>query len=165
MFIGAKRVLATPMTRMEYNEKRGWELPEDEKGMENDPGFMVEYIDGGKPNTDFSEHYVSWSPKDVFNKAYRKVSGDGMTFSQALEMLNTGLAVARTGWNGKGMFIYLVPGGKYPSQAGIAKKHFGANAKVPYGPYIAMKTAQGNVVPWLASQTDILSADWQVVSI
>jgi hypothetical protein len=59
------------------------------------------------------------------------------------------------------MFIYYVPAASYPAQTEIAKKEFGET--VPYGAYIAMKTAQGNVVPWLASQTDVLADDWQVV--
>ena len=44
----------------------------------------------------------------------------------------------------------------------VAKEAFGGE-KVPYGAYIAMKTAQGNVVPWLASQTDMLADDWYIV--
>lgn len=165
LYIGHKMVLATPMTHIEYNEKRGWDLPENEKGMENDPGFMVEYIDGGKANTEFSEHYVSWSPAEVFENAYKPIKNGDMPFSQALEVLMKGRPIARSGWNGKGMFVYLVPGGDYPAQTGVAKKYFGANSKVPYGPYIAMKTAQGNVVPWLASQTDILSNDWSIANL
>jgi hypothetical protein len=82
-------------------------------------------------------------------------------FGTALEELKAGSKVARSGWNGKGMFIYYVPAASYPAQTKIAKEHFGET--VPYGAYIAMKTAQGNVVPWLASQTDVLADDWQVV--
>ena len=62
------------------------------------------------------------------------------------------------------MFIYLVPANNYPAQTGAAKSHFGEDALVPYGAYLAMKTAQDNVVPWLASQTDILATDWEVVA-
>lgn len=82
-----------------------------------------------------------------------------LTFGQALEHVKNGLAMQRNGWNGKGMYIYYVPANSYPAQTEVAKKEFGD--MVPYGAYIAMKTAQGNVVPWLASQTDILAEDWQ----
>jgi Protein of unknown function (DUF2829) len=82
-------------------------------------------------------------------------------FGQALELLKVGKAVARMGWNGKGMFLYLVPANTYPAQTDVAKTMIGES--VDYGAYIAMKTAQGNVVPWLASQTDILAEDWVVV--
>lgn len=80
------------------------------------------------------------------------------SFSQALDALKQGKKVSRTGWNGKGMFLYLVPGGEFPTRTDIAKQEFGDT--VEYGPYIAMKTVQGNVVPWLASQTDMLAEDW-----
>lgn len=83
-----------------------------------------------------------------------------LNFGQALEALKAGKRVARTGWNGKGMFLYLVPANSYPAQTGAAKLYWGDDALVPYGAYIAMKTAQENVVPWLASQTDVLTEDW-----
>lgn len=81
-----------------------------------------------------------------------------MNFEFALNGLKNGMKVHRTGWNGKGMFLYLVPANRYPTQTEIAKDEFGE--MVPYGSYIAIKTAQGNVVPWLASQTDLLADDW-----
>lgn len=88
-----------------------------------------------------------------------------MNFSNALNGLKAGHKLARAGWNGKGMFLYLVPEGRYPPRTepahGIAAGQ--EDGLVPYGAYIAMKTAQGNVVPWLASQTDILADDWELV--
>jgi hypothetical protein len=83
-----------------------------------------------------------------------------MDFGQALWILRNGDRVARKGWNGKGMFIYLVSEGAYPAKMPAIQGVF-ENDLVPYGAYIAMKTAQGNVVPWLASQTDILADDWE----
>lgn len=85
-----------------------------------------------------------------------------MDFSKALLALKAGDKIARAGWNGKSMYLYLVPENRYPptTPAGekIAAKH--EDGLVPYGAYIAMKTAQDNVVPWLASQTDVLADDW-----
>jgi hypothetical protein len=83
-----------------------------------------------------------------------------MNFGAALDLITAGHRVARQGWNGKGMFIYLVPAASYPAQRGAAKRWLGEGAMVPYDAYIAMKTAQDRVVPWLASQNDILAADW-----
>lgn len=83
-------------------------------------------------------------------------------FGVALDLLEDGHAVAREGWNGKGMFIYRVPADSYPAQTGVAKAYFGEGALVPYGAYLAMKTADGTVVPWLSSQTDTLAKDWMV---
>lgn len=84
-----------------------------------------------------------------------------MNFGQALEALKAGKKVARIGWNGKRMFLYHVGSDSYPAKTEVAKKEFGAMVK--YGAYIAMKTATGEVVPWLASQTDMLSDDWEEV--
>lgn len=83
-----------------------------------------------------------------------------LSFERALSWLKMGKPVRRSGWNGKGMFLYLVPAARYPAQTAVAKAFWGENALVPYGGYIAMKTAQDNVVPWLASQTDLLADDW-----
>lgn len=83
------------------------------------------------------------------------------SFGGALEMLEQGNAMAREGWNGKGMFIYYVPKNTYPAQTNVAKNLIGDT--VPYSDYLAMKTSQGDVVPWLASQTDILAKDWIVI--
>lgn len=67
-YIGTKIVKARPMNRQEYNDYRGWDLPGDEDG--TDEGYLVEYVDGGKGNHPDHEGYISWSPKDVFEKAY-----------------------------------------------------------------------------------------------
>lgn len=82
-------------------------------------------------------------------------------FGEALWALKRGERVARAGWNGKGMWLYFVPANSYPAQTEAAKKNIGD--MIPYGAYIAMKTAQGNVVPWLASQTDLIEEDWTVI--
>lgn len=68
-YFGKKVINAMPMSRQEYNDFRGWELPADEDG--SDDGFIVEYIDGGKANTSQYAGYISWSPAGVFERAYR----------------------------------------------------------------------------------------------
>lgn len=67
-----KEVYAKPMNRKEYNDYRGWELSSDEDG--SDDGYLVEYVDGGKPNHPDHEGYISWSPKEVFEKGYSNVT-------------------------------------------------------------------------------------------
>lgn len=84
-----------------------------------------------------------------------------MNFSDALTALKDGKAIYRTGWNAGGQYIYLVEAASYPAQTDIAKAEFGD--EVPYGPYLAIKTVQHNVVPWLASQTDLLADDWHTL--
>ena len=86
-------------------------------------------------------------------------------FNKAIVELKNGGKVARAGWNGKGMYLYPVGPGRYPpsTPAGEAIAAEQPDGKVPYLPYIAMKTVTGDVVPWLASQTDILGEDWGLV--
>ncbi len=90
-----------------------------------------------------------------------------MNFGQALEELKKGNKVARSGWNGKGMFIYLVKGATVPVSKlrNEAHEHLnGLREEVDINPHIDMKAANGDVVVgWLASQTDMLSEDWELV--
>lgn len=168
-YYGTKRIAAKSMTRLEYNQFRKWELPKDENGA--DDGYLVEYLDGGKPNVEGYTGYVSWSPKEQFDAAYQPTTA--MSFGHAIVALEAGHKVSREGWNGKGMFLYYVSANSYPAQTDVAKAYWADKAtsftennipKVPYGAYIAMKTAQENVVPWLASQTDVLAKDWGIVA-
>lgn len=157
-YIGTKIIRALPMARQQYNDYRGWQLPADENG--DDEGYLVEYVDGGKANDSRHAGYISWSPKDVFERAYRSV--DGMTFGLAIEALKAGKKVARAGWNGKGQFVYLVTGESLQN-----------TLKYGYGEYVgeptiqsalAIKTTANQIqVGWLASQTDMLAEDWAVV--
>lgn len=88
---------------------------------------------------------------------------DNMTFGQALTLLKQGIRVARKGWNGKGMFLYLVNGSTFkvnrPPLLGI----YPEGTEINYGAHIDMKTADDTCVPWLASQTDVLAEDWVAV--
>lgn len=84
-------------------------------------------------------------------------------FAQALGLLKSKQRCARDGWNGKGMFIFLVPGSLFkvdrPPLMGIYPK----GAEISYQPHIDMKTANGTIVPWIASQSDLLAEDWCLV--
>lgn len=160
-YIGVKVINATPMTRAEYNTYRGWQLPADENG--NDHGFLVEYLDGGKANMPDRAGYVSWSPADVFQRAYRQCSG--LTFGLAIEALKAGQRVARAGWNSKGMWLEHVKAREVQLHKGNfcpRNEHdHDWRSRVPaLLPWIGMKTADNKFVPWLASQTDMLAEDW-----
>lgn len=86
-----------------------------------------------------------------------------MDFSAALKGLKQGYKAWRSGWNGKGMFLFLVPGSRITVGEGKPlSAAFTPGMEVNYLPHIDIKTAQGDVVPWLASQTDILATDWIV---
>ena len=158
-FIGTKMVLARPMGRGEYNAYRGWVCPADENP--EDEGFLVEYVDGGKANHPAHAGYISWSPKDVFERAYRPSSG--LTFGDALQALKAGKRVARVGWNGKGMFVYYAPASTYQARTAAAIEYFGENAYVPYAPYLALKGVDEQVSPWVPSINDVLAEDWVVL--
>ena len=78
-------------------------------------------------------------------------------FGDAIYFLKNGHRVARKGWNGKGMFIMYcgVEGEEYILDDGT---------KVIRRDYLYMKAADDTVVPWVASQTDILAEDWYTVA-
>jgi hypothetical protein len=86
------------------------------------------------------------------------------TFQGALAALKDGKRVARTGWNGKGMFAYMVPPASYPVQTGAAKAHFGEGSLVPYNAYFALKDVDETVSTWVPSISDLLAEDWEVLS-
>jgi hypothetical protein len=80
-----------------------------------------------------------------------------LSFSQALELLKQNLRVQRTGWNGKGMWVELA------NMEGAELDSVNGNTYPLYS-YLVMKTADNKLVPWLASQTDILANDWQLAT-
>lgn len=96
-----------------------------------------------------------------------------MNFGQAIELMKLGHKVARSNWNGKHMFVVLMPELKLPahsSQEPGAKvndrtaKHIGVDTPLDSQPYFAMFTARGQWQPgWLASQADMLGDDWFAV--
>lgn len=89
-----------------------------------------------------------------------------MDFGMAIIALKRGESVARAGWNGKGMFLTLQAGSEVAGTSmrnEPAKNYYGDN-KVKICPHIDMKSADGSyVVGWLASQTDMLAEDWEIV--
>jgi hypothetical protein len=72
------------------------------------------------------------------------------SFGEALIALKSGQTVARKGWNGRGMWL------------GLQRPDTQSKMTLPY---IYMSTVQGDLVPWLASQTDLLAEDWEVVAV
>lgn len=87
-----------------------------------------------------------------------------MNFSDALSKIKVGHRLARAGWNGKDMYIFLVAGSVFKVNREPLLSIMGEGTEVQYHAHIDMKTAQGYVVPWLASQADLLAEDWEIVS-
>ena len=139
MYLGIKVLKDAYPMRAALAQATGYKV-----GSENsefDPeaqGYEVTYEDG----------YMSWSPKAVFEAAYRPV--DGLTFGLAVEAMKLGKKVARMGWNGANMFAYYVKG------------QFEGDM-VPYRPYLALKTAQNDIATWNPSTSDCLAEDWFIV--
>lgn len=83
----------------------------------------------------------------------------------AVKSLTNGARVRRSGWNGKGMYLFLVPGSTFVV---AADKPMGkacpelVGKEIDYHAHVDMKTAQGDVVPWLCSQSDLLATDWEL---
>lgn len=80
------------------------------------------------------------------------------TIGWAVKEMQNGEKVRRSGWNGKGMFLFLVPKGEMDHPTLDGTEMDGAPAQE----YVAMFTAQANIVPWLCSQTDLLATDWEI---
>jgi hypothetical protein len=83
-----------------------------------------------------------------------------MDFSNALVAIKVGKKVAREGWNGKGMFVFLVPGSQFTVNRAPLLGIYPEGTVIDYCPHIDMRTAQGSIVPWLASQGDLMANDW-----
>ena len=151
-YIGTKIIEAKPMTRGDYNTFRGWKIPEDENP--EDRGYFVKYPDG----------YISWSPKEVFEEAYREC--DSMPFGLAIEAMKKGKRVKRKGWNGKNQYIQLATGISYKSADGeiVNCEHDAiGNQAIAFvgtsGVQMGWLASQG----WLASHADMLAEDWVFV--
>jgi hypothetical protein len=86
-----------------------------------------------------------------------------MKYSTALELLKEGKCLRRSGWNGTGMFIFLVPGSTFKVNRAPLLGIFKRGTEITYRPHIDMFDAEGKVVPWLCSQTDAIADDWELV--
>lgn len=121
-------------------------------------GYWIQYEDG----------YTSYSPKEAFEAGHTLITGS-FDFGQAIKHLKAGRRVARRGWNGKGMWIALTQGSTIPAElarSGAVKAQVECEdvASVEILSHIDMRAADGSiVVGWLASQTDMLAEDWELL--
>lgn len=162
-YIGVKMIDAEPMNLGEYNKFRGWEIPSDE--IPEKEGYRVVYPDG----------YVSWSPKEVFEEAYRLRTG--IPYGLAIEAMRKGNCIARTGWNGKDMFVCkqipavidstVIP--KVQSLPDSAKKLLLDTSLEPirYSNQMIIvknnKTGDRIIDSWVASSSDTFADDWFII--
>ena len=156
---GSRFVVAYPMTRLQYNSLRGWDLPSDENG--DDEGFMIENLTNAKPNTDFAEGYISWSTKEQVFLEFRETGN--FPFGMAIEALKMGHKVQRSGWNGKDMYLVILDPAR-DNLMTLSVSCVEATRELALQPFIVMKTVDNTYVPWLASQTDMLAEDYRIVN-
>lgn len=159
-YLGVKLLLAAVMTKGEFEETHH-PINGCKHGQDAD-GYMVEYEDG----------YRAWSPKEAFEKAYRRT--DGMTFGLAIEALKKGKRVARAGWNGKDQWVVHMSAMSLPSYNtqdterkvnDRTAKWIGKDTPLETGAYFALWTAQKIWQPgWVPSTSDCLADDWQIVA-
>ena len=158
-YIRCHVVKAKPCTLGEWEQETGrtWNEPDRSR---TDEGYKCDYPDG----------YSGWCPKAEFEKVSRPI--DNMTFGMAIEALKKGYKVTRRGWNGKGMFLWLKPATTVKAEYckdEMLKELVEANG----GEMLALGTIcmythdssgrKAILTGWLASQTDMLSDDWQIV--
>jgi uncharacterized protein DUF2829 len=82
------------------------------------------------------------------------------SFGWAIEAVKAGKKVCRVGWNGSKMFIFLVPGSIFKVNRAPLLGIYEEGTEIKYHAHVDMKNSQGEIVPWTASQDDMLFEDW-----
>ncbi len=86
-----------------------------------------------------------------------------MDFGSVIKLLNCGHKCARTGWNGKGMFIFLVDGSTFGVSRPPLDKFYKPGTEINYRAHIDMSHANGDIGVWNPTNNDILAEDWFIV--
>ena len=141
----------------------GLPLPEiiEPKQIDEHCGCTIEtrIEDGYMFTTSKDDKYPQFMTAEDFEKICR--SAEDMTFGDALVALKQGQRVARKGWNGKEMYVFLAYEADFVTDADISAFD---QLEVEVGDMLVMKTAQNTFQPgWLASQADMLAEDWHIV--
>ena len=87
-----------------------------------------------------------------------------MDFSEALTQIKKGMRLAREGWNGKGLFIFLVNGSRFTVNREPLLSILGEGTEVSYNPHIDVRRTDGSISTWSPSNDDVLADDWVLVS-
>lgn len=146
-YIGTKLIEAEPAYRVGGKTVQPTTCPIPE-GSKAEEGYAVRYPDG----------YMSWSPKAVFEEAYRPT--DHLNFGLAIEAAKKGKKISRAGWNGKGQYVQLATCISYTDPAGAVVN---AEHKAIGNQALAFVGTSGVQLGWLASQADMLADDWAIV--
>lgn len=174
-YISHKVVQAAKITAAEKEQDGRWHLvfedsvpvkiPAEDadrfKMTEEDLGYMVVY-EGG---------YTSWSPSKAFEDGYTDITepDDGINwdsqldFGMALAFIKEGERLAREGWNGTGMFVFLVDGSTFQVNREPLMSILGEGTTVKYRPHIDLCAADGTIGVWQPSMGDVMAEDWYIV--
>ncbi len=110
------------------------------------------------------QSFSVWDGQDLLiHEIQPHDGGRSLDFAAVIRGVKAGKRFARAGWNGKNMFVFLVPGSTFKVNREPLLSILGEGTEVNYHGHIDMRTANGQIVPWLASQTDMLAEDWQEV--
>lgn len=85
------------------------------------------------------------------------------SYETALVHLKHGARVARHGWNGKNMFVFLVPGSTFKVNREPLLSILGEGTEVTYHAHLDIKNVDGSIAVWVPSITDQMASDWYVV--
>lgn len=86
-----------------------------------------------------------------------------VSFGVVIDAIKAGYRAARTGWNGKGMFIYYVPASSFPANRAPLNGIFEEGTQIEYRAHMDMMSADGHCVVWTVSQSDALADDWLIL--
>lgn len=157
MYVATKAVHAEEMTYSDYCALRGVFVAPTHSGAEE--GYLTQCI---------ATKVVEWMSKEQFEKSYRTM--EGLSFGMAIEAAKKGMKIARSGWNGKGMWVSI----SCHESMKVKSENFWNSNNKQYAeenggfatvlPSFTMKTATGEIqMGWLASQSDMLAEDWIIV--
>lgn len=152
-YIGTKLIQAEPAWRITDRTGHRYIQTKDvndccENGSKIEDGYRVVYEDG----------YESWSPKEVFEDAYRPTNG--INFGLAIEAAKQGKKITRKGWNGRGQYVEMASNISYKNPG---NEIVNAEHKAIGNAALAFVGTSGVQLGWLASQADMLADDWYIV--
>ena len=146
-------------TKIIVDAHAGW--PVDVYALDRYGDGVTETFLGTVPPRETNEYYATSTREircvEVLNDGHPPLPLD---FADVVRGLKAGGRYARKGWNGKGMFVFLVPGSRFAVNRAPLLSILGEGTMVDYHAHVDMRTATGQIVPWLASQTDVLAEDW-----
>lgn len=86
-----------------------------------------------------------------------------MNFSEALQFIKQGKKLTRSGWNGRGMFVYFVAGSQFTANRAPLNVIYSEGTEITYRPHIDLRAADGTCGVWSISNNDALAENWEIL--